>query len=98
MFIPDSHYLTLHYVSLFELALNPELPSDLASIKHFRGKRIRFAKNAPIEFPFNLTLEDKKLGRDGMYEKYEGDVYKEIGDPSSPYWSVASLRKYDQMT
>jgi monoamine oxidase len=33
-----------------------------------------------------------------MFEKYEGDVYKEIGDPSAADWSVASLKKYDQMT
>jgi monoamine oxidase len=98
MFIPDSHYLTLHYVNLFNLPLNPELPSDLASIKHFRGKRIRVAKNAPVEFPFNLTPEEKKLGSDGLSEKYEGDVFKEIGDPSSPDWSVASLKKYDEVT
>jgi monoamine oxidase len=98
MFIPDSHYLTLHYVSLFDLPLNPKLPSDLAGIKHFRGKRIRVAKNAPVEFPFNLTPEDKKLGLEGMFEKYEGDVYQEIGDPSSPDWSVASLKKYDEIT
>ena len=102
MFISDAHYLTLHYVRLFDLPLNPELPSDLANIKHFRGKRIKVVKNTTVDWPFNLTQEEKKLALDttldGMFEKYEGDVYKEIGAPSSPDWSVASLRKYDQMT
>ncbi|MGH9971826.1 MAG: flavin monoamine oxidase family protein [Pyrinomonadaceae bacterium] len=98
MFIPDSHYLTIHYATLFDLSLYPKLPSDLADVKYFRGKRITMAKNANPEWPFNLTAEEKKLSLDQMFEKYEGDVYKEIGDPSAADWSVASLKKYDQLT
>ena len=99
MFITDQHYLTIHYAKLFDLPLYPKnLPSSLADVKYFRGKRITVAKNQRPEWPYGLTAEEKKLSIDAMFEKYEGDVYKDIGDPSAANWSVASLEKYDQMT
>ena len=35
MYIPDSHYLTLHYVQLFDLPLEPTVPSGLADVRYF---------------------------------------------------------------
>lgn len=98
MFIPDSHYLTLHYVNRFNLPLDPRLPSKSLPVQHFRGKKIKGRRTPSEDFPFDLTPEDRKSGMEEMYQKYEGDIFKEIGDVSAPDWSVAAFKKYDEMT
>ncbi|MFQ5777075.1 MAG: flavin monoamine oxidase family protein [Terriglobia bacterium] len=95
--IPDNHDVTLRYVKLFHLPLDPELPSRLASIEYIRGKRIN-TKDAAHEHPFDLTPEEKKLGWSGMWEKYVGSVLPEIGNSAAADWPLTSLKKYDQMT
>lgn len=99
MVIPETHNLTLHYVRMFNLALDPELASSLARLSYVRGQRIIVRQGTSPDWPFALSEEDKKLSVDGMFEKYEtAKAYEEIGDPSAPEWSVAALRKYDEVS
>ena len=98
MHIPDTHDFTLKYVTLFDLPLNPRLPSDLESLEYFRGKRIRDREGVTPEYPYGLSLEEKKLGLWGMWEKYIDSMLKEIGNPAAVDWPLDSLRKFDRMT
>src|SRR5262249_11814358 len=50
------------------------------------------------DLPFNLSPQEKKLGRVGLFKKYAAPVYSEIGDITDPNWPPASLWKYDQMS
>ena len=99
MYIPDTHDLTLHYVKEFNLALDPRVTPDLSYTTYVRGKRIVQSEGASAEQLFKLTLEEQKLGRGGMWQKYQPDsVFEELGNPADPNWSVKALRKYDSIS
>lgn len=94
----DNHHLTMSYIKLFDLTLDPVVPSKLASILYIRGQRIVAEPNQPIAYPLELTPDEKKLGRRGMWEKYVRPVLNEIGDYSATDWPPEALNKYDQMS
>jgi len=99
IFIPDTHDFTLKYVKLFDLQLDPFRQPNQTSVYHIRGKRITYKHGDTVEWPVELTPEEHELGRGGMRRKYEPDsIFQELGDPSSPDWPLASLKKYDEMS
>src|SRR5205085_26269 len=76
----DNHNWTMKYIKLFDLTLDPLSPSNLASLLYIRGHRIEVKRGQPIEWPLDLTPDEKKLGRAGMWEKYIGPALKEMGN------------------
>ncbi|MGB7923839.1 MAG: flavin monoamine oxidase family protein [Pyrinomonadaceae bacterium] len=97
-YIPDHHDWTMKYVKLFELPLLEIEPRNLASLYYVRGKKIKLKKGVPIEWPVELTPDEKKLGLKGMMEKYVYSILDEMGDAAAPDWPPARLKKYDDMT
>ena len=96
--IPNHHHFTLKYVELFGLTLDPFQPQDLPSVYHVRGKRILVRQGERVEWPYDLTQEERSLGLNGMRQKYIWSMLDEIGDVTDPNWpSSEVLRKYDQM-
>jgi monoamine oxidase len=98
MFVPDSHDLTMHYVRLFGLTLAPIPMRKLDPVLYLQGRRINPAEQDKIDWPLNLSPEEKMLGLDGMTERYIVSILKEIGNPKSPDWLTERLKKYDRMT
>jgi monoamine oxidase len=98
LYIPAFHDFTMKYARLFNLPLDPIQPRSLASLYYVRGKRIRPAPDGSIDWPLDLTPEEKRLGRAGMMKKYLGPVLKEIGNAAAADWPPQPLRKYDRMT
>ncbi|HEY0378507.1 MAG TPA: FAD-dependent oxidoreductase [Pyrinomonadaceae bacterium] len=98
IYVPDNHDWTLRYVKLFDLPVDPVTPRDLSSLFYIRGKRIQVGRGKTPEWPLDLTDEEKKLGRQGMREKYITSVLDEIGDAAAADWPPASLKKYDRLT
>lgn len=97
--IPDTNDITLKYVSLFRLPLDPARPPNLRTVFHLRGKRITPARGENPDWPLDLTPEEKRLGIDGMWAKYEPEsIYQEIGDTAASGWPFDSLKKYDRMS
>jgi monoamine oxidase len=94
----DNHHWTMKYIKHFDLTLDPVAPSSLSSLLYIRGHRIEVKPGQTIEYPLNLTPEEKRLGRKGMWEKYVGPHLKELGDYTAPDWPPNSLKKYDRMT
>jgi monoamine oxidase len=94
----DTHTWTLKYIKLFDLTLDPVMPSTLASLLYLKGQRIEAKPGQAIAYPFALTPEEKTLGRKGMWEKYVGPVLNDIGDYNAQGWPPRSLEKYDRMT
>jgi len=94
----DTHDYTLRYARLFDLPLQPESwRGDLARVIYRRGNRIT-GRDRELEF-FDVTPEEKKLGRWGMWEKYVKPALEEVGrNPAGPGWSIGSLKKYDEMS
>ena len=96
--IPNHHHFTLKYVELFGLTLDPFQPPDLPSVYYVREKRIRVTPGQQVEWPYELTAEERALGLDGMRQKYIWSALSELGDVTDPSWPPPEvLRKYDQM-
>src|SRR4051812_5173679 len=98
MNVYDTHDWTLKYIKLFGLTLDPSPQSALASVVYMRGRRLVAKQGQPFDYPLDLTAEEKRLGRRGMWEKYVLSVAKDVGDYDAPAWPTASLLKYDRMT
>lgn len=99
--IPDNHHWTLKYARLFGLKLDPFYPSLLADALCVRGTRIAVAPGAKPDLgqaPLDLTEEERRLGFDGMFEKYVVATAKRLGDVNAPGWPTASIGEYDRMT
>lgn len=100
--IPDNHDVTLKYAKLFNLTLDPFSPSELARVEYHHERRFTIKPgedfNLLAHFPLDLTLEERELGFDGLWEKYLRSAIEEMGDRNSPEWPPQSGMKYDQMT
>lgn len=97
-YIPDSHDWTMRYIELFDLPLDPIVPSKLASIFYVRGNRIRSKPGENTEWPLDLISEEKRLGLAGMRRKYVESVVKEVGGAAALDWPPEGLKKYDRIS
>jgi monoamine oxidase len=96
--IPNHHHFTLKYVTLFGLTLDPFQPTELPSVYYVRGRRLKVTPGQEVEWPYELTPEERKLGLSGMREKYIRSMLSEVGDFTDPSWPPPdALKKYDQM-
>jgi monoamine oxidase len=98
MNVYDIHDWTLKYIKLFGLTLHPSTPNALASVTYMRGRRIVAKQGQPVEYPLDLTSEEKRLGRKGMWDKYVRPAVEEVGDYDAEGWPTPALLKYDRMT
>lgn len=71
--IPPWHSVTLQYVREFQLPLTKFFPATRNYVWYLGGKRTVLPPGkspAAADLPFHLTDEEKRLGLDGMSEKY----------------------------
>jgi monoamine oxidase len=92
--IPDNHDLTLGYVKLFGLELDPFLPPG-APVYHLRGRRFVVRPGESADWPLPLAPQERRLGVAEMMDKAYGRVLSRLGNPLSPDWPSESLWKYD---
>ena len=64
--VPNHHHFTLKYAELFGLTLISFEPPDLTSVYYVRGKRIKVTGGKNVEWPYELTAEERSLGLNGM--------------------------------
>jgi len=96
--IPNHHHFTLKYAELFGLKLDPFQPPELPSVYYVRGKRILVKPGQKVEWPYDLTAEERALGVNGMRQKYVWSLLNELGDVTDPSWpSPETLKKYDHL-
>ncbi len=99
--IPETHNLTLHYVKLFGLLLDPFSPLKGKQVALLRGRRFSFTRVEDLdmrELPLELTPEERRLGLAGIDEKYVAAPSRALGDFEAPDWPPESLRSLDQMS
>lgn len=97
-FVPDSHELTMKYIKLFNLPLTLSRPAGQGSIYHVRGRRVLVNEGNGIDWPLELTQEEKRLGLTGMMKRYIDPVLKEMGNAANSDWPPEQLKKYDKVT
>src|SRR5262249_18276264 len=79
--IAETNDLTLKYCRLFGLQLDSwDPPPELQDILYLRGQHVRRTRGTEPDLPFDLSPEEKRLGRAGLIKKYAAPVYPEIGD------------------
>jgi monoamine oxidase len=98
MFIPESHDLTMQYVRLFRLPLIPIPAGKRQPAYYLRGKRINPNQAGRVNWPLDLSPEEKRLGLGGMTEKYVMPAVREMGNAEALNWPPEALKKYDRMT
>src|SRR5713101_1738925 len=96
--IPDNHELTLSYIKDFDLPLIPFRPSGLSTVYHINGKRLTVKRREDIDWPVDLTEDERKLGLSGMRDRYINSVLKNFGENVGSSLPFESLKKYDQMS
>jgi len=97
--IPNHHHFTLEYAERFGLSLDPFQPTDLPSVYHVRGRRIVVVPGQrKVEWPYDLSVEERALGLDGIRQRYIRSMLDELGDVTDPHWPPPNtLSRYDSM-
>jgi monoamine oxidase len=80
--IPENHEWTMKYVKLFDLKLDEFRPIDLRDVHYVHGKRIVAGHGEDVDWPVELTPEEKELGVTGMRQKYITPIVKELVNAS----------------
>lgn len=96
--IGNHHHFTLKYAELFRLVLDPFKPPNSPSIYYVRGKRIQVIPRQKVQWPYDLTPEERAIGLEGMRQKYIWSMLDKVGDVTNPGWPPPeTLRKYDHI-
>jgi monoamine oxidase len=99
VFIPNNHHLTLKYAGVFRLSVRPTPPPSATTLFYVGGRRVVASWGANIEWPFDLTPGETKLGVAGMWEKYIHSAMDGLGDVTAPGWpSDPRLEAFDRMS
>jgi monoamine oxidase len=93
-FIPVDPDYAMRYIKLFNLPLAPQ-PPVLAPLYYFRGQRLTGMLNAEIEWPVDLTPQERKLGLMGMKQQYLDPALQEI---TSAQGAPEVLDRYDRLS
>jgi monoamine oxidase len=101
--IPATHNLTLHYVKLFGLELEPFYPppSKGKQVLYAGGKRFPYMKLEDIDVsavPLPFTDEERRLGYAGMDRQYVSSLLPRLGDIEASGWPPPALAAIDRMS
>jgi monoamine oxidase len=95
--ISDLNDWVLKYASAFGLTLEPFRTAG-KDVIHLRGNRIVVADERQVDWPLQLTDEERRLGLPGMREKYMSAALKEIGTADAPEPPPRTLARYDSLS
>ncbi len=98
MAFSDSYHHLLRYAKLLNLPYAPFVPTDLPSVYHLHGARIVAKRGDPVDWPYELTPDEKLLGYTGLFQKYILSLLKDFGDSMDPTSNPEPLKIYDRMT
>ena len=94
----DSYPRLLHYAKLLDVPYAP-IPSEaFASLYHLGGQRLTATAGEPVDWPYDLSAEERQLGPFGILMKHVSPALEEIGDPNLPDWQLDPVKRYDQST
>jgi len=94
----DSYPRLLNYAKLFDLPFAP-IPSEaFAALYHLRGQRLKAEAGIPVDWPYDLSAEERQLGPFGILMKHISTALQEISDPSLPDWRLDPVKHYDEST
>ncbi len=96
--IPDTHEFTLHYVRQFGLALEPFRPAGLDDTYYVRGRSYRATSKTGIEWPLDLTPEERMAGLEGLTERYINSMVRPLGQSGLNAQLPPGIFRFDGMS
>jgi len=99
--IPETHALTLHYVKLFGLTLDPFYPTRGRQVACFGSRRVPFAKTSDLDaarLPLALTEKERRLGFAGFEEEYVVQPLRQLGNLEGPDWPPPRFAEIDRLS
>jgi monoamine oxidase len=98
----DAYTLLQQYISSFHLPFaESEATQKTTSAKDIlflNGKRLFVGSGEEPDWPYPLTAEERKLGVQGLWEKYVLPATQRIGEPTGAEWPNAASRELDGYT
>ena len=103
MAFSDSYRNLLHYVRLFQVPHESLETAAIrsageASLYYLRSKLLRARADGTVDWPYDLTAEERALGRTGILRKYILSVLDGVGDSTQSDTLPDWVRPYDRQT
>ncbi len=103
MAFSDGYRHLLRYVRLFQIPHESAATAAIRSagglaLYHLRGKLLRAPADGTVDWPFDLTAEERALGRTGILRKYILSALDGAGDPTQSYTLPDWVRPHDGKT
>jgi monoamine oxidase len=95
--IPGVHDITQHYAREFGLTLVPTAVPGTRTFYFVHGQRILPADAAAV-WPYDLTADERALGRAGLFRKYVEAASTEAQAAGFPQQTVRALAPWDPHT
>lgn len=94
--IHSTHTEVMRYIRQFDL---PVEAMESGTIQYYLvdGKRIS-PYDSSIEWPYDLTPEERELGLAGLQMKYLMPLVDQLGDPDTDAWPSEADLRYDDVT
>ncbi len=99
--IPDFHALTLQWTRHFGLELEPFYPTSGAEVVYWRGKRVVLSPGAAADMSSlggTFTAEERRVGFNGLGEKYFADMLNAIGQERDQSWPPKNVLRLDDQS
>jgi monoamine oxidase len=102
MSFSDSYRHLLRYVRLFQIPHESLVTPAIRSVSgralyYLRGKRLLAGSDGSVDWPFDLTAEERAMGKSGILRKFILSAFDGIGDPppssTLPDWVRLNDRK-----
>jgi monoamine oxidase len=93
----DGYRVLMRYIKSLDLPVM-QVPPGANTITYARGNRYITPQDREPEWPYDLPLAERQLGRAGIWKKYVASLYGNIGDVSSADWPRAAERELDKQT
>lgn len=98
LYVPDAHALVLHYARAFNLALAAAPNDARVPVRLLRGRRLRMSASSEPDWPYALRDDERALGFDGLYARYQAPLLARIGDPVDANWSASMHAALDALS
>ncbi|MEL7364150.1 MAG: FAD-dependent oxidoreductase, partial [Bacteroidota bacterium] len=98
VFVSSQHHRLRALADRFEIPLLPFQPEDFGSRYFANGQVYNGRPDAPFEWPFELTDEEREAGYFGLLYEILGDPLSTLGDPHDATWPPAALHPLDHQT
>lgn len=97
-FIPTEPDAVMTYIRRFSLPLTPPPARDLPIVFYFRGRRMAADAKGGLDWPLELSSEERRLGLLGMRTRYLKNAVQEVIEGCRGGRVANLLEKYDGLS